>query len=147
MTRYYSPARPVMPGTFPAQGVVGVVNFDAPEFCPAIGRTAWGYIDYDAPLSPETAEAYELQAGEPERYTVAPGTIVEIVRDFDGSYYVNFSAIPDGYAPLPEYVPYRTLKKAMREMTGIELPPIKGVRFERFGRKSYAYYVVPDARP
>lgn len=63
--RYYSTQRPVMPGSFPkpwGNMVVEIVNFDDKTFVEAIGREAWGYIEYDMPLNPELAEDYELVA-------------------------------------------------------------------------------------
>lgn len=62
--RYYSPHRPVVPGTYPkSQRVVNIVNFDAPEFIEEIGRCAWGYIDYAVTLAPHDAKQYELLFG------------------------------------------------------------------------------------
>jgi len=61
--RYYSTQRPVGPGSFPKpQGnrVIGIVNFDTKTACEEIGQEAWGYIDYDLPLSPILAADYEL---------------------------------------------------------------------------------------
>ncbi len=61
--RYYSTQRPVMPGSFPREGAGQIVNFDNKTFCDEIGREAWGYIEYESPLTPEQAEAYELTLG------------------------------------------------------------------------------------
>lgn len=61
--RYYSTQRPVMPGGFPREGDGQIVNFDNKTFCDEIGREAWGYIEYESPLTPEQAEAYELTLG------------------------------------------------------------------------------------
>lgn len=61
--RYYSTQRPVMPGSFPkpeGNRVTGVVGFDRREQVESIGRPAWGYIEYEKPLSDRDAEAYEL---------------------------------------------------------------------------------------
>ena len=63
--RYYSTQRPVMPGSFPKPAgttVREIENFDARTFCEDIGREAWGYVEYDAPLSDEDAKEYELVA-------------------------------------------------------------------------------------
>jgi len=58
-----------MPGSFPkplGNQVLEIVNFDdlrignKKVYCPAIGREAWGYIDYKKPLSKEDAANYEL---------------------------------------------------------------------------------------
>lgn len=62
--RYYSTMRPVMPGSFPNRiSVEEIHNFDTKTFCEEIGREAWGYIDYNEPLTKEQAEAYELIHG------------------------------------------------------------------------------------
>lgn len=58
--RYYSTQRPVGPGTFPDGQPHTIHNFDSRTFIPEIGREAWGYIDYDAPLTAQAARAYEL---------------------------------------------------------------------------------------
>lgn len=63
--RYYSTQRPVGPGTFPKlpeNKVLEVHNFDAKTFCEEIGREAWGYIDFESPLTQEQADNYELIA-------------------------------------------------------------------------------------
>jgi hypothetical protein len=63
MFRYYSTQRPVGPGTYPKpedNRVVNIENFDQRTFCEAIGREAWGYIEYHAPLKPVDIDRYEL---------------------------------------------------------------------------------------
>ncbi len=63
MTRYYSTQRPVMPGGFPRiQGneVLKIQNFDTRLYCPEVNRSAWGYIEYEAPLTQAQASSYEL---------------------------------------------------------------------------------------
>lgn len=63
--RYYSTQRPVGPGTFPkpqGNAVKEVFNFDSKTYCEEVGREAWGYIEYEKPLDPETAAGYELVA-------------------------------------------------------------------------------------
>ena len=63
--RYYSTQRPVGPGTFPKlpeNKVLEVHNVDAKTFCEEIGREAWGYIDFELPLTQEQAYNYELIA-------------------------------------------------------------------------------------
>lgn len=44
--RYYAIIRPIMVGTIP-KGSIGIKNFERPQFVEAIGRTAWGYVDYE----------------------------------------------------------------------------------------------------
>ena len=63
--RYYSTQRPVGPGTFPkpqGNAVKEVFNFDSKTYCEELGREAWGYIEYEQPLDPETAAGYALVA-------------------------------------------------------------------------------------
>lgn len=63
--RYYSTQRPVGPGTFPkpqGNAVKEVFNFDSKTYCEEVGREAWGYIEYEQPLDPETAAGYALVA-------------------------------------------------------------------------------------
>lgn len=58
--RYYSPYRPLGPGTIPKRGIEEIVNFDDKEYAPAIGRQAWGYVDYNRELTPSEQDNYEL---------------------------------------------------------------------------------------
>lgn len=66
--RYYSTQRPVGPGTFPqpeGNKVLEIVNFDGKTYFEEISREAWGYIDYERPLTPGEAEKWELSSGGP----------------------------------------------------------------------------------
>lgn len=61
--RYYSSQRPVSPGSFPkpvGNGVLEIVNFDRRTPCYDANCDAWGYIEYEKPLSKELARCYEL---------------------------------------------------------------------------------------
>ena len=61
--RYYSTQRPIMPGGFPKpQGnkVLNIENFDSRQTVDEIGRQAWGWIEYERPLSPVLARDWEL---------------------------------------------------------------------------------------
>lgn len=61
--KYYSIHRPVGPGTYPKfndNQVLGIVNFDKPVYVSAIGRSAWGFIEYEKQIDPKRAEDYEL---------------------------------------------------------------------------------------
>lgn len=61
--RYYSTSRPLSIGTFPKpQGnmVLDIRNFDDRIFCEEIGREAWGYIEYELPISPVLLKNFEL---------------------------------------------------------------------------------------
>ncbi len=63
--RYYSTQRPVMPGSFPrpnGNNVVEIHNYDSKTYCEELGREAWGYIDYEKPLSRYDLNSYELSA-------------------------------------------------------------------------------------
>ena len=62
--RYYSTQRPVDIGTFPKppdNKVVEIVNFD--KRIPVENETmrAWGYIEYQKPLTEQQANDYELR--------------------------------------------------------------------------------------
>ena len=63
---YFSTERPVSIGTYPKpqdNHVDAIVNFDEAIFVAEIGRPAWGYIEYEHPLTAEQAAAYELIKG------------------------------------------------------------------------------------
>jgi hypothetical protein len=65
MNRYYSTLRPVAPGTFPNpvdNPVVNIENFDTRSHVGKIGRDAWGYVEYEKPLTDEQIEAFDLVA-------------------------------------------------------------------------------------
>lgn len=67
MFRYYSTGRPISMGTFPkpkGNKVVAITNFDSKILVAEIEREAWGYIDYEKPLSEHEAYQYELVRGE-----------------------------------------------------------------------------------
>ena len=63
--RYYSTQRPVMPGSYPKNRYVKVLeihNFDQKVCVQEIGQEAWGYIEYDKPLDYFAVVDYELVA-------------------------------------------------------------------------------------
>lgn len=65
---------------------------------------------------------------------------VEIVRDFDGSYYANLhDANGNGYSLSEEYTDFCTLKTLCKKEYGVCLPNLSQIEFETHGRKSYAY--------
>lgn len=65
---------------------------------------------------------------------------VEIVRDFDKSYYANlYDSEGEAHNLSKEYTDFRTLKKLCKEEYGVSLPNLSEVEFEEHGRKSYAY--------
>ncbi len=62
--RYYSMMRPVMPGTYPkpdGNPAMLIHNFNRREYVSEIGREAWGYIEYDKPLTEKQISDYELK--------------------------------------------------------------------------------------
>lgn len=66
MFRYYSTQRPVAPGSFPkpvGNPVVQIVNFPAKRYVDVIWKQAYGYIDYEKPLTEKDAAQYELMEG------------------------------------------------------------------------------------
>lgn len=66
MKRYYSTQRPVGPGTYPkpkGNRVLKIENFDFREYVREISGPAWGFIEYEKPLTDREAEAYELEPG------------------------------------------------------------------------------------
>ncbi len=61
--RYSSTQRPVTPGSFPkpeGNKVLEVTNFDDKTYCEEPGREAWGYVEYERPLSEEEMQGWEL---------------------------------------------------------------------------------------
>ena len=80
--RYYSKLRPVGPGTCPKEGILKVVNFGyRAEHTPA-GCPAWGYVDYDHPLSDEEAKAYDLvYCSEETRLKWSENISIEFISD------------------------------------------------------------------
>lgn len=58
---------------------------------------------------------------------------IEIIRDFDGTYY---SSIPD----LPKYVPYHKLRQAMYDALNVMPPDLDELTFRGADRKTYAYF-------
>lgn len=64
--RYYSTQRPVGPGTYPkpeGNRIELIVNFPAKTYVDEIWKQAWGYIDYEKPLTEKEAADYELTKG------------------------------------------------------------------------------------
>ena len=59
--RYFSPLRPISPGTFPnTEMLIKIHNYDSRKFVENIGREAWGYADYSEPLTKGQINDYEL---------------------------------------------------------------------------------------
>lgn len=71
--RYYSTQRPLGPGAFPRPNgnrVEDITNYDRRAYIEKLGLEVWGSIDYEQPLAPEEASAYELTAAGLARYMV-----------------------------------------------------------------------------
>ena len=63
--RYYCVFRPPMPGTVP-RGMVNLVEFDAPKYVEKIDHEAWGYVEYEKPLT--AYQVYEYELAEEDTY-------------------------------------------------------------------------------
>ena len=70
--RYYSTLRPIAPMTYPtSKKVLNIENFD--ERKPVAGFFAWGYIEFDVPLTDDEKLDYGLYAnGEDEERVTLP---------------------------------------------------------------------------
>ena len=60
MYRYYSTQRPVTPGTFPGKPT-HIHNFDSRENVCGGQMRAWGYVEYEKPLTEKQMKDYELK--------------------------------------------------------------------------------------
>lgn len=58
--RYYTRFRPPMPGAIPREGLVLVHGYDDRQLVD--GVSAWGYVEYDRPLTEKEVRDYELAA-------------------------------------------------------------------------------------
>lgn len=58
--RYYCRFRPPMPGGIPREGLVGLADYDWPQSFNGI--SAWGYVEYNRPLTDKEIYDYELVA-------------------------------------------------------------------------------------
>lgn len=65
--RYYSTQRPIMPGSYPngENKPVHIENFDERKSVESGQVQAWGYLEYERPLSAKERDAYELKAVSP----------------------------------------------------------------------------------
>ena len=65
--RYYSTQRPIMPGSYPngENKPVHIENFDERKSVESGQMQAWGYLEYERPLSAKERDAYELKAVSP----------------------------------------------------------------------------------
>lgn len=63
--RYYSTLRPITPGTHPKPAdnpAMLIHNFGKRGYVEKIGREAWGYVEYNNPLTKEQIEAFDFVA-------------------------------------------------------------------------------------
>lgn len=60
--RYYCRFRPPMPGAIPRQSLVRVGIYDYKQSIGGVG--AWGFAEYDRPLTAREIEDYELADGQ-----------------------------------------------------------------------------------
>lgn len=56
--RYYCKFRPPMPGAIPRRGLVRVYSYDYKQSFDGVG--AWGFAEYESPLTEQEINAYEL---------------------------------------------------------------------------------------
>lgn len=59
MIRYYLTQRPPMPGAFPGKPV-NMEAYDDRKYVSEIGRRAWGWVEYQWPLTEKEVDDYEL---------------------------------------------------------------------------------------
>lgn len=64
---------------------------------------------------------------------------LELVQDFDGTYYANMTIEGKHVEGLPENVTYKALKNAIKRITGVCILNRKDMIFTQFHRKKYAY--------
>lgn len=66
--------------------------------------------------------------------------VLEIVKDGNGAYYANLTVDGKAVRVIPEYVDYRTLRAALKEVYGFEIPKLSDLKFDNdgFGRKRSA---------
>ncbi len=73
MYKYYSTERPVSIGTYPKpkdNKPVNIENFDLKTYVPEIKAEAYGYLEYEQPLTSKQVATYELK--EPKTYEARP---------------------------------------------------------------------------
>lgn len=61
--RYYSTERPVTPGSFPkphGNKILAVENFETRSYVGRLGCEAWGYVEYESPVSEVLLNDFEL---------------------------------------------------------------------------------------
>ena len=69
--RYYCPHRPPMPGAIPRLGLLRACSYDYKQCIGGVG--AWGFAEYDRPLTEQEVYQYELVAGQHNPLDYAEG--------------------------------------------------------------------------
>lgn len=85
---------------------------------------------------------YEDDASVPKKQEYDVSTkkwFLEVVQDFDGTYYANLTIDSKEVKGLPEHVDYNTLKEAIKNKTGISILNRNDMKFQQHDRKKYAY--------
>lgn len=88
MFRYYLTQRPPMPGTFP-RFAANVVSFDDRKEVPNLTSRAWGYAEYEAPLTHKQVRDYELREAGPFYVNRETGEMLSrqmMLKQFDEEY-------------------------------------------------------------
>lgn len=65
MIRYYLTQRPPMPGAFPGKPTK-IETYDERKYVSEIERQAWGWVEYQEPLTEKQTEDYELTKAKKE---------------------------------------------------------------------------------
>ncbi|MGI6497980.1 MAG: hypothetical protein ACOX0U_04045 [Oscillospiraceae bacterium] len=65
MNRYYLTQRPPAPGTFPGKPA-NIKTYDERKYVSEIERQAWGWVEYQEPLTEKQTEDYELTKAKKE---------------------------------------------------------------------------------
>jgi N12 class adenine-specific DNA methylase len=94
--RYYSTQRPVSVGTYPQDSgrPVEIFNFDERTLVENGAFSAWGWLEYDNPLTAKQTEDYELRAGAEREQAKAQAV------QSDSQTGENSDAPPPGQPPL-----------------------------------------------
>jgi hypothetical protein len=66
---------------------------------------------------------------------------MELVKDFDGTYYLNLSINDTFVNGIPEYTRYCDIKQYVKEKYQLILPPLSAFKFTKQGRKHYAQII------
>lgn len=108
MFRYYSTLRPITPGAYPKPAdnpAMLIHNFDKREYVGKIGREAWGYVEYNNPLTKEQIEAFDFvaESGGEDKETICKllCKVLQKTRgaaDYYGTISVKNKVLDDGWS-------------------------------------------------